>query len=576
MKIGVYCRVSSEKQSDNTSLQSQRKLGIQFCERMGYEYEVFSEVESGTIDGYLRDEFKKLEEKLYSKELEGIWLWDWDRMIRELGVAVIFRDLIESTKCRLFVGNSEKDIFSDSGSLEFGIGSVFSEYWRRKIGRVMKGGMKERLLKDEVFMGVVPIGYKKVNKKLIVNKKESKIIKECFKIYLYKSVKTYRDVVNRMKNKYGEDLDVRINDKSLSRILKDEKYKGIYNLNWEGDDYQLNIGRIIEDDVFEKVGKKIESVKGLRRGNIKNKYLLKGKVYCKDCGNRMWIRGGGYETSVAKVYRYYFCKERYKQIRKNYDDRFENTYIPLCECIKENKISVSKLDDIVWDTLFTVLSNSNQIKEEYKKKYTNDSNSKNRFGGKKKYYENQLNKIDSLEENTLTKFVSGEIDERQNNILSVKFEKDRVEINNKLTEIKEEYEKYEVGEVVTNYIDIMMEELERQHSIMRHSDREVIINKYIEEVKVKYIGDERKNYRIEIKLSLKDDFEDLIKGINSKSKENTNKNKGNEIYISNHRSLQICDLIYKDYLLINFVVDVEIWGMGMGYDIDNVDIIEVY
>ena len=184
-----------------------------------------------------------------------------------------------------------------------------------------------------------------------------------------------------------------------------------------------------------------------------------------------------------------------------------------------------------------MLSNSNQIKEEYKKKYTNDSNSKNRFGGKKKYYENQLNKIDSLEENTLTKFVSGEIDERQNNILSVKFEKDRVEINNKLTEIKEEYEKYEVGEVVTNYIDIMMEELERQHSIMRHSDRDVIINKYIEEVKVKYIGDERKNYRIEIKLSLKDDFEDLIKGINSKSKENTNKNKGNEIYISNHRSL---------------------------------------
>ena len=90
----------------------------------------------------------------------------------------------------------------------------------------------------------------------------------------------------------------------------------------------------------------------------------------------------------------------------------------------------------------------------------------------------------------------------QNNILSVKFEKDRVEINNKLTEIKEEYEKYEVGEVVTNYIDIMMEELERQHSIMRHSDRDVIINKYIEEVKVKYIGDERKNYRIEIKLSL--------------------------------------------------------------------------
>ena len=536
MKVGIYCRVSSEKQSDNTSLQSQMKLGVQFCERMGYEYEVFSEVESGTVDGNLRDEFKKLEEKLHSKELDGIWLWDWDRMIRELGVAVIFRDLIETTKCKLFVGNSEKNIFSDSGSLEFGIGSVFSEYWRRKIGRVMKGGMKERLLKDEVFMGVVPIGYKKVNKKLIVDKKESKLIKECFKIYLYKSVKTYRDVVNRMKKKYGEDLDIRINDKSLSRILKDEKYKGIYNLNWEGDDYQLNIGRIVEDEVFEKVGKKIETVKGLRRGNTKNKYILKGKVYCKDCGNKMWIRGGGYETK-GKVYRYYFCKERYKQIRNNYDERFETSETTICKCVKENKISVSKLEDIVWDTLFVILSNSNQIKEEYKKKYSNDSNSKNRFGGKKKYYENQLKKIDILEENTLTKFVSGEINERQNNILSVKFEKDRLEVNSKLTEVNEEYEKYEVGEIVTNYIDIMIEELEKQHSIMRHTDREVIINKYIEEIKVKYIGDERKNYRIEIKLSLKEDFEDLTNRINSNSKGKTNKNVGNQIYISNHRSL---------------------------------------
>ena len=142
-----------------------------------------------------------------------------------------------------------------------------------------------------------------------------------------------------------------------------------------------------------------------------------------------------------------------------------------------------------------------------------------------------------MEENTLTKFVSGEINERQNNILSVKFEKDRLEVNSKLTEVNEEYEKYEVGEIVTNYIDIMIEELEKQHSIMRHTDREVIINKYIEEIKVKYIGDERKNYRIEIKLSLKEDFEDLTNRINSNSKEKTNKNVGNQIYISNHRSL---------------------------------------
>ena len=537
MKIGIYCRVSSEKQSDNTSLQSQKKLGMDFCKRNGYEYEVYSEVVSGKIVGEFREEFKKLEDKLYSKELDGIWLYDWDRMIRELGVAVIFRDVIESTNCKLFVGNEEKDIFSDYGSLEFGIGSVFSEYWRRKIGRVMKGGMKERLLKDEVFMGITPIGYKRVGKRIEVDKKEAKLIRESFKTYLYKSVNTYRDVVKRLTKKYGDDLDKRINDKSLNRILKDEKYKGKYNLKWDGGEYTLNIGRIIDDEIFEKVNQKIESTKGLRRGNIKNKYLLKGKVYCSDCGNRMWIRGGGKSTIEGKVYRYYFCKEKFKKNRKNYDSRFENKEIINCNCIKENKISVEKLDEIVWNTLFTVLRESNQIKEEYKKKYSQSETQKNRFGGKKKYYEKELEKIDKEEVETLRKFVRGEIDEREKNIISEDCKKDRIEVEKKLKEVIEEYEKYEVGEVVSDYLDVMMDELEKQYSIERLSDREVIVNKYIEEVKVKYIGSEKENFKIDVRFTLKDNFEETTNRINKLNKNgNRGKNK-NSIYISNHKSL---------------------------------------
>ena len=144
-----------------------------------------------------------------------------------------------------------------------------------------------------------------------------------------------------------------------------------------------------------------------------------------------------------------------------------------------------------------------------------------------------------MEENTLTKFVSGEINERQNSILSEKFERDRIEIRSKLSEVNEEYEKYEVGEVVTNYIDVMIEELDKQYSIQRFSDKEVIINKYIEEVKVKYVGSEKENFRIEVKLSLKDDFEELTKNPNKSIKGKSINKEKDTIYISNHRSLEI-------------------------------------
>ena len=39
---------------------------------------------------------------------------------------------------------------------------------------------------------------------------------------------------------------------------------------------------------------------------------------------------------------------------------------------------------------------------------------------------------------------------------------------------------------------------------------------------------------------------------------------------------QLCDLIYKKYLIINYIVEIEIWGMGMGYKVENIEIVEVY
>ena len=48
MKIGIYCRVSTINQVEKSSLTTQKKMGIEFCERKGFKYEVFNDVISGT------------------------------------------------------------------------------------------------------------------------------------------------------------------------------------------------------------------------------------------------------------------------------------------------------------------------------------------------------------------------------------------------------------------------------------------------------------------------------------------------------------------------------------------------
>ena len=49
----------------------------------------------------------------------------------------------------------------------------------------MSVGLKNKLSKDEVFLGVIPVGYKKVDGKLVVDEIEGKLIEDFFKMYLF-------------------------------------------------------------------------------------------------------------------------------------------------------------------------------------------------------------------------------------------------------------------------------------------------------------------------------------------------------------------------------------------------------
>jgi len=288
MKIGIYCRVSTDKQLNNTSISEQKKLGIEFCNKKGYEYEVYSEQISGTIRGSDRDEFFKLETKLHTKELDGLWFYDWDRMIRDFEVGVYFRNLIADTKCKVFVLNDEKDIFSDEGSLEFGFKTLLSDYERRKIRNRMMSGRYAKWRKGIGYSGQLGIGYEfKGEGKVGINDEEAEIVKFIYKVFLYQNTKSYMSVYKRVVNEYGNGKNVKGvgNSGRIKDILTDKKYKGIATIvDSNGDEWNFEIGRIIEDSQWDEVQSKVKFISSQRKGNQKGDQLLKSYVHCGDCG----------------------------------------------------------------------------------------------------------------------------------------------------------------------------------------------------------------------------------------------------------------------------------------------------
>ena len=548
IKIGVYCRVSSDSQKENTSLKNQRDNGIKFCNNMGFDYEIFSETISGGKSFDDRKMFNDLSDKLLNRELDGVWFNYWDRGWRDDRIKYLFIQLVKDSGCKVFVGSEEKNILSDEGSFELGFFSLMSDYERKKIVSRFKNGKKRRLENDEIFVGVKGIGYKRVNKRIEVDEKESIIVRECFEKYLNKSVKTYRDCVNLMKRKYGNDLDLRINEKSLSRILSDEKYKGISKHKFDGEEYKLNIGRIVSDDLFERVNKKLNQNKGRYRGNRKNIYSLDGKVFCGCCNSNMWIIGGN-------SYNYFRCSSKINEKRKQWDNRFKS--IKNCDSINDNKISLKKLEEVIWDVLFIVLRNSDSIKNEYIKKYKKEEINKNEFKGKLKFYERKIKTEKDKKFSVLDRLVSGEINKEEKDILIKGLEKRISELEKEYKGIKKEFERIENSEVVIDYVNRFLGDLNKKYKVERVKDRKRFIEKYIDNIDVirKGKNDNKKlEYELKIKFNLVDEdfvFDDEV--INGKKYKDDY-----EIYISNIKDMYLKDLMYKNDLSINIGVSLNL------------------
>ena len=545
LKIGIYCRVSTLNQIENTSLKNQKDNGIRFCKNNGWEYEIFSESVSGGKEFSDRTIFDSLSEKLLNKKLDGIWFNYWDRGWRNDKIKHFFIQLVKDSGCKVFVGSELKNILSDEGSFELGFFSLMSDYERRKIKSRLSNGKKRRLENGEIFLGVSGIGYKKVGKKLVINESEKDIIVDIFEKYLNTSIKSYRDCINLMKRKYGDNLDKRINEKSLSRILKDEKYKGIYNLKYENEEYKINIGRIISDDLFEKVNNKIDKNKGKNRGNRKNNYLLDGKVYCSCCKKNMWVIGGN-------GYNYYKCQQKINNVRKKWDNRFNDENFK-CNSINDNKISLLKLEEVIWEVIFLIVKNSESVREEYFKKYKSEKINKNEFNGKMNFYKKSIEKEENKRFGILEKLLEGDINKEEKDILTKGLDNKIYELNKKYVEVKEEYERFNMGDEIIDYVDRFFKDIDKKYNIERIEDKKRLIKKYIDSISVKRLSkneNKRDGFELNIKLNLKD--ENLL--INEEENILSNKKNDYKIYISNINNMQLSDLMYKDILSIDIVV----------------------
>ena len=132
-KVAIYCRVSRKDQI----LENQLNPLVEYCKRMDYEYEIFTEKESTRKTRPIQWE---LYNRLLRKEFDGLVIYKFDRWARSTKELIEHMERLIEKNVLIYSYTENIDLSSSMGKAMLTIISAFAQFERDMIReRTMAG-----------------------------------------------------------------------------------------------------------------------------------------------------------------------------------------------------------------------------------------------------------------------------------------------------------------------------------------------------------------------------------------------------------------------------------------------------
>ena len=323
MRAAAYARYSTDKQTKNSIEYQLAEIG-KYCKE--HEITVIAtytdEAETGTnMD---RPGFQAMVKAAGRGEFEAVVVYDITRGSRDVGDWFSFRkamlmlgvQVIAATQNLGDITNSN-DFLVELLSVGMGQREVLENRQKSIKGVAVKA-------KEGKFLGgVPPLGYDVVDGAYVVTPIEARAVRTIFR--MYGEGESYNAILEAVKGTVGK-RGRPLGKNSLHSILTNERYVGTYTWNkrrvklfrkWAGGALNPNCVRIenqipaiIDENLWERVQKRMGDNKRNAANKAKRTYLLSGLIECEECGGAYV----GHTSTSSKGYetRYYVCGNRYR------------------------------------------------------------------------------------------------------------------------------------------------------------------------------------------------------------------------------------------------------------------------
>jgi DNA invertase Pin-like site-specific DNA recombinase len=501
----IYLRVSTEKQEkEGYSLEAQEKTGIQKAKQLNMDYKIFNEESESskyeTIEN--RPILQKLISLIESGIAKNIFATEIDRLSRNDTVSAMIKLIFKNNGITLYTINGKYDLNNYDDEFMYNVLSSIAKRENLQRVRRSKAGRLEAARKGKYSGGILPFGYTKdKDNNLIVDEKEKKIYLKMVKYSLNgmgaksiakklneqniptKGSKTYNTKNGiTLKNKYTGKITFK--DKKLltwrqgtiTGILKNTLYKGEKKYLNE----IIKVPACIDETTWQKIQdnfKKNKTYAG--RNNKKNFYLLKGLLVCNRCGKT--IIG---LINKKKKMNVYYCLSKQSEITK------------FCGM---KSINITELNNLIWDKLLYVLSNSSIVKKVLKKKFANTKENIIDINKEIKLLNNRLKEKEEEKTQLIRLITKKMITDKDFNKHLIEIEDSKQEIIRLIKQNEDKILLSQKEETTNMWIIKVSENMKRLYYLKDENKKQEIIRSFIQKITIDFLED-IKQHVIEIEL----------------------------------------------------------------------------
>ena len=521
LRVTFYARVSSEKDEQLNSLDNQISYYRDFIKKNANWEFVDGYIDEGLsgISTKKRENFNNMISDAKAGLFDLVITKEITRFARNTLDSIKYtRDLI-SYGVGVFFQNDNINTLDEDSELRLTLMSGIAQDELRKLSSRIRFGHQEAIKKNVVLGNSRIFGYRKDNKRLVIDEKEAEMVRELFTLYATDkySMKQIEDIF--WDKGYRNNNGKKICHSTMSNTISNPKYKGYYVGNkvkivdmftkkqeflppeqWVM--FKDETGDIVPAIVSEELWEQANAVLKRRSRDVKNRQnqcnhpnLLTGKMYCTHCGKLYYRKDS--KDRKGNVLSRWICSGKI------------NNGADSCPSFT---IYEEEIKELLYEVFKDTAEDAKLIIEEYTNLYA-EMNAKDISSGELQKLKDRLELLSKKKSKLLDYNIAGEISDR-----------DFVEMNRQISE--ESADIYSAVEEIENEINSRSgykQKIEEIKSILQKAESEAsskmidsaFVNKYIDKIFVTPI--DNATAEISVKIFTGETVEKQLKNIKGRT-----------------------------------------------------------